>query len=225
MTGRTVLIAALPRELAPLVGGSKPERGMLAAGIHLYRNQDFIAVAAGMGADRVARGFEAAMTLGGISEVISIGLAGSCVKTLIPGEVVEAGLVVDVRTGERYRTERENGPMLVSTNEIASVQEKARLAASYGASLVDMEAATVGRLARAHGLRFRAIKGISDAHDFELASLGQFTGKRGEFRTAAFALHTAVRPATWGKTITLGRNSGKALAALAVVARAAMTTT
>jgi nucleoside phosphorylase len=34
---------------------------------------------------------------------------------------------------------------------IASVRQKEQLAARYGAMIVDMEAATVARLARAHG--------------------------------------------------------------------------
>ena len=56
-----------------------------------------------------------------------------------------------------------------------------------------------------------AIKAISDAYDFELASLGRFTTSRGQFRTAAFALHTALHPATWRSAAVLGRNSGRAL--------------
>jgi adenosylhomocysteine nucleosidase len=77
-----------------------------------------------------------------------------------------------------------------------------------------MEAATVARLARAHRLRFRVIKAVSDDYDFELASLAKFEGKQGSFRTGAFALHTALRPATWSAAMTLGRNSAAALRAL-----------
>ena len=94
------------------------------------------------------------------------------------------------------------------------MHEKTRLADTYAAAMVDMEAATVARLALAHGLRFRAIKGISDAHDFELASLSRFEGKHGSFRTGRFALHTALRPHHWRKTVTLGRHSAQALSAL-----------
>jgi adenosylhomocysteine nucleosidase len=66
---------------------------------------------------------------------------------------------------------------------------------------------------------FRAIKGVSDGYDFELSALAKFAGERGSFRTGAFAAYTAVRPWTWGKAITLGRGSAKALAALEVVLR------
>jgi adenosylhomocysteine nucleosidase len=88
------------------------------------------------------------------------------------------------------------------------------LAATYGAVAVDMEAATVARLALANGIRFRAIKAISDGHDTELSHLSKFGGAHGSFRTGAFALYTAVRPWTWGGAIELGRNSTKAIADL-----------
>ncbi len=104
--------------------------------------------------------------------------------------------------------------MLVTTETIAGVREKARLHNSYNAALVDMEAATVARLALARGLRFRSIKGISDAHDFELESLSRFADRRGHFRTAAFALHTTMRPRTWSSAMRLGRESNRALTRL-----------
>ena len=216
MGGRIAVIAALPRELRAVVGRRKADAAMAARGIYLYRMERATLVAAGMGSGRVSLAVEAALADGGVDEVISVGLAGGCSEEALPGTVLEAGMVVDSRTGERFRTVLgADGPVLVSTEAIASVGEKARLAAAYGAALVDMEAATVARLAAAHGLRFRAIKGVSDGHDFELASLGRFTGKHGSFRTGAFALHTALRPRTWGAAGKLGRNSNRALAALA----------
>ena len=115
----------------------------------------------------------------------------------------------------RSRT-RDDGQALTlaTTPEIASVAEKSRLAMSYQAAMVDMEAATVARLARAHGLRFRAIKAISDGHAAELGDLSNFTGKHGTFRTGAFAFHTMLRPWTWARSMELGRNSAKAIEGL-----------
>jgi adenosylhomocysteine nucleosidase len=77
-----------------------------------------------------------------------------------------------------------------------------------------MEAAAVGRLARAHGLDFHAIKAISDAAGFEIDGLGGFATRDGQFREVAFALHAALRPQMWGKVIALGRNSSRAVKAL-----------
>lgn len=214
MSQQLAIIAALPREIAALVRGVRPEAALRREGIFLYRLPGAVVVAAGMGAQRVTRAVEAAMAAGNVGTLVSAGLAGACTPELRPGQVVEATRVVDTATGERYGTAVADGVVLATAASIASVAEKRRLADAYGAAVVDMEAATVARLARAHGLSFRAIKAISDPHDFEIASLERFTGKRGEFRTAAFALHTALRPATWSQAATLGRNSTRALAAL-----------
>ena len=207
------IVMALPRELAGLVQSTAPEKSLLGRGIYLYRLPNAVIVAAGMGSARAALAVESALGVGGVTMLVSAGLAGSCTHLLKSGDVVEAGIVVDSNTGERYAAGASE-VVLVSTDSIASVREKARLARSYLAGMVDMEAATVARLASAHRLAFRAIKGVSDAHDFELEALNRFVDERGQFRTAAFTLHTAVRPAQWGKTMELGRNSKRALAAL-----------
>jgi adenosylhomocysteine nucleosidase len=72
----------------------------------------------------------------------------------------------------------------------------------------------VGRLARAHGLGFGAVKAISDAVDVELQELGQFATVDGQFREAAFAMYAAVRPQMWGKLVSLAGNSKRAIGAL-----------
>jgi adenosylhomocysteine nucleosidase len=167
-----------------------------------------------MGAERATVAVEAALATGEVGMLISTGLAGGCAAGVVAGAVMEAGLVVDATTGERFVTATGGDVVLATTQTIASVGEKARLAGSYGAMLVDMEAASVARMARAKGLGFRAIKGVSDGHDFELSSLAKFAGERGSFRSGAFALHTALRPWEWGKAMELGRGSAKALAGL-----------
>jgi adenosylhomocysteine nucleosidase len=211
------VIAALPREIAGLVRGTRADAALLRSGIHLHRMANAIVVAAGMGAVRVTLAVQAALRdASSVETLISAGLAGACSPEVVTGDVVEANLVIDARTGERFVADAPEGARrtLVTAETIASIAEKARLAASYGAGLVDMEAATVARLAQAHGLRFRAIKGISDAHDFGLESLRRFADARGHFRTAAFALHTALRPGTWSAAMRLGRDSKRALVTL-----------
>jgi adenosylhomocysteine nucleosidase len=215
MPAKIVIVAALPREIAALVRGVAPDAGLRARGIYLYRLPDGVAVAAGMGALRATLAVQAALQAAPQAVLISVGLAGACTPELTAGSVAEVALVIDARTGERFSSSAiSTGPTLATMDTVAGVQEKARLAATYGAALVDMEAATVARLAVANGLEFRAIKAVSDAHDVELASLAQFTGKQGSFRTAAFALHTALRPQHWPRAIQLGRDSQRALSAL-----------
>lgn len=205
------LIAALPREIASLVRGTRPDATLLRRNIHLHRLPGAIVAAAGMGAARAAFAVEAALAAAPIGTLVSTGLVGACTSALHPGEVSEAGLVIDADTGERFTTRSPQSPTLVTTPGIASVSEKSRLAATYNASMVDMEAATVARLASAHSLGFRAIKAVSDAHDFELAALNRFATPDGQFRTLAFALHTALRPQLWSTASALGRHSSLAL--------------
>jgi adenosylhomocysteine nucleosidase len=224
------IIAALPREVLPLVWGAKADRTLKRRRISRFKLPDAVVVAAGMGPDRVTLAVEAALEAAEISMLVSAGLAGSCDPQLYARLVAEATEVVDVRTGERYATEAHEGVVvdprygsrqtlpagliLATGSGIASVHEKARLRETYGAAMVDMEAATVARLARARGLRFRAIKGISDGPEFELEGLARFTGKHGEFLTASFAVHTALRPWTWRKAVELGQGSNLALGGL-----------
>ena len=209
------VLAALPREVRGTVGRNAPEPLYLRRGIHLYRLPEMVVATAGMGASRVALAFAAMMEACDPAVVISAGLAGACDAEIAAGSVYEAGMVVHSQTGERFQTgSKASRLILVTTAAIAGVQEKARLAATYGAAMVDMEAATVARLAIAHSLPFRAIKGISDAHDFEMASLSRFAGAQGQFRTAAFAVHTALRPHHWRPAARLGRESNKALEAM-----------
>jgi adenosylhomocysteine nucleosidase len=213
MSSKVAIIAALPREIAGLVRGMPADPELRRRGIHLYRLNETVVVAAGMGEARAVLAVEAALSVSRATTLISVGLAGACSPDLAPGAVAEATLVVSSMTGERFATDSspDNPCVLVTTDTIAGVREKARLAASYQASLVDMEAAAVARQARAHRLGFRAIKAVSDAHDFELAGLSRFAGKHGSFRTGAFAMHTALRPHRWAQTMKLGRNSDHAL--------------
>jgi adenosylhomocysteine nucleosidase len=221
MSARIAIVAALPREIAGLIRGRVADATLLRHGVSLYRLDNTVVVVGGMGAERVTLAVEAALAEGGVGVLVSTGLAGACTAKVRAGDVVEASTVVDAKTGERFETASQVGEsVLVTTERIAGVQEKARLASAYGAALVEMEAATVGRLARARGLGFRAIKGVSDAHDFELQALERFAGKNGSFRTGAFAVHTAMRPWNWGKAMELGRGSSQALAGLENTLRA-----
>ena len=212
---KIAIIAALPREIAGLVRGTRPDPELRQRGIHLYRIEGAVVVAAGMGPARVTLSLEAALRIEGIELIISTGLAGACSPNIHTGEVIEAATVVDAKTGERFPCAG-SGPhlVLITTQTIAGIREKARLRESYNAALVDMEAATVARLALARAIRFRAIKGISDAHDFEMEAMSRFVDAHGHFRTAAFALHTALHPQTWSSAARLGRESNRALTKL-----------
>ncbi|MGC9197609.1 MAG: phosphorylase [Acidobacteriaceae bacterium] len=216
---RHAIIAALPREVTRLVRGVKRDAGWAKHGVWLYRLEKAVVAAAGMGAERAKVAVEAALSAGEIEILVSTGLAGGCRPGLAAGTVLEATWVVEAETGERFRTLGWKEPwasevVLVTMARVAGVVQKAEMARRYGAAMVDMEAASVARMAQERGLGFRAIKGISDRSDVEMGSLEAFTGEKGSFRTGAFALHMALRPREWRRALALGRGSAKALAGL-----------
>lgn len=213
----TGIIAALPREVAPLVKGWKCEK--LPGNRTVYLRDNVVVVCAGMGAQQAGLAISAARALLPVTELISAGLAGACHPGMRVGEIVRPGVVVDRNTGERFIDERYES-VLVSTSAILSVSEKERLRVAYDAVAVDMEAVTVARLAQAHGLGFHAIKAISDTAGFDMSGLSQFATEDGQFRERAFAMHVALRPWMWGKLMGLAKNSAKAIQALNEALRA-----
>jgi adenosylhomocysteine nucleosidase len=205
------IIAALPREVKHLVRGWHTQK--LPKKITVYTNDFAVVACAGMGPARATLAVQAAMATKPVTSLLSVGLAGACDPSLHIGDIVRAGVVVDSQSGERYINSQFK-QVLVSSPEIASVREKLRLRESYSASAVDMEAATVARMAQAHHLHFQAIKAISDEATFELQELSRFATHDGRFREAAFAAHTGARPRLWPKLFHLARNSQRALQAL-----------
>jgi adenosylhomocysteine nucleosidase len=219
---RPVFIAALPREVASLVSrrGWRADTKLLGRGIHVFEHQDAVVACAGMGGNRAALAVGAALALGSASELISVGWAGACGGRFGVGDVLRAHIVIDAKTGERFFTSEEKSEneiqVVVTVALPAGVTEKARLSLSYYASAVEMEAASVARLARAKDLPFYAIKAISDAADFELPCLDKFTTADGQFRETAFGLHVALRPGLWGPVLTLAKGSKLAAGLLCV---------
>jgi adenosylhomocysteine nucleosidase len=153
------------------------------------------------------------MAMKPVTTLLSVGLAGACDPSLKIGDIVHAGVVVDTQSGERY-SNSQNKQVLVSTSAIAGIREKQRLYESYRASAVDMEAATVARIAQAHDLPFLAIKAISDDASFELQELARFTTQDGQFREAAFAAYSVAQPRLWSKLFHLAGNSKRAIQSL-----------
>ncbi len=222
--GALVVVAALPRELAQLARDLGAASVSQHDGVHLLSASvprqpgKVLLVTAGMGPTRVALAVAAALAAGAVDTLLSVGLAGACDPNLQPGHVVRASLVIDSRSGERFKPDAPSGlaesGVLVTSPVIAGVAEKQRLRATYGAAIVDMEAATVARLANANRLPFAALKAISDEHTIDLTQLSRFSDHRGRFRTGSFVVHTALRPHLWSATAILGRNSKLALEAL-----------
>jgi len=209
---RPVFIAALPREIAAMVSGWRGDEELSPKGIHLYWNDHAVIACAGMGAARAALAVEAALELGPASALVSVGWAGACIHRLVVGDILYPDIVVDVKTGERFFPQKDHAntegmEILVTVPTPAGTTEKERIAVSYYASAIDMEAAAVARLARARDLPFHAIKAISDAANFELPDFAKFTTPHGHIREGALGLHVAIRPALWKPVMTMARGS------------------
>lgn len=208
------IIAALPGELKPLVR-EWPRTDQVFIG--RIGGRRCLAAAEGMGAFAAARSFAALRAASpAITTLVSYGWAGALNHRVEAPGVYTAGEVVDARTGERFATAAEGaGLRLVTLDHVARREEKPGLAERYGAALVDMEAATVGRLARAHGLGFLCIRAVSDGADADLPDFNRFLGRDGQLRMGRFLLHALARPGAWGPLAELARDSRAAAEALA----------
>ena len=224
MKGNLLLIAALSGELKPLVthAGVKGWRRLPSTkGTEVWERTHvdgrWLAVCAGMGAQRAALAFAEAEKTMRPDAVCSIGWAGALDAGIRSGEVWGASLVVDTQTGERFRPANciEGSPVLVTSARVADAKEKARLAASYGAGLIDMEAAAVARLALGKGIPFYCMKAVSDDSSADLPDINPFIGPNGQLNMLPFLLHIALRPASWAGLAKLGRNSNAAAKNLA----------
>jgi adenosylhomocysteine nucleosidase len=213
MRPRVAIIAALPREISVLVNGWPRNQASSAKNVRVYSSDDAIVVCAGMGANRAMVAAGEALSRGPVSQLISAGYAGALHDGLKVGDVVRPGVVVDARTGERFFAESGKGT-LVTGASVAGVSEKLRLRSSYGAEIVDMEAAAVARVAAQQGVPFLAIKAVSDEYDFEMQELGEFATASGQFREFAFAMFLMAHPRLWKKAARLAGGGRVALKAL-----------
>jgi adenosylhomocysteine nucleosidase len=214
---RTAIIAAMPGELTPFVRNWPHSTR---TGIHFWaqRNEEeeWIAACAGAGQAAATRAFAAIEDGGPIDLVFSIGWAGALTPDLAPGSAHNAAGVIDTRTGERFRCDAGAGDLWLATSAtVANEKEKLRLAATYNASFVDMEAAAIARLAAQHEIPFYAIKAVSDGLHDRLPDFNRFIDPQGQFQIARFALFAVLRPIYWPALIRMGENSRKASQSIA----------
>lgn len=208
------MVAALERELAPLLKEwHAADREFSGRRFRFFESGKQVAVCGGMGREAARRASEAVISLFQPVTVLSVGFAGALDSSLRVGDVLEPRYVIDA--GDSSRVEVGSGEgILVSFASVADTSQKTSLAQAYGAKAVDMEAAAVAKSAEAHGLRFAAIKVISDEVGFRMPPMDRFIGTEGEFHSGNFALYAGLRPWIWPSVIRLARNSVSASRAL-----------
>jgi len=213
---KIAIIAALERELRPLIQ-HWPSTTITHEGreFTLFQGNHAVVIIGGIGPEAARAAAEAIIAQRSPELLISAGVAGALVPELHVGETIFPTTVIDTQDGSRHETAIHDAPLgktplartiLVSYPEIASALQKQQLAKSYGAHAVDMESAAVARAAQVHGLSFLAIKAISDELDFELPDMSRFI-RSGQFQTARFILHVAIRPWLWLRVFRLARNT------------------
>ena len=219
MTGTTAIIAALPGELKPLVSpaqGVRWQRLKASKGTVLWERTHargrWIAGCSGMGGGAAALTLSEIERYAKVDRICSVGWVGALDAGISAGSVWHVARVIDTQTGERFETAQASAhsvtwPVLATAARVADATEKVRLAASYGAKLVDMEAATLARIAGQRGLPFFCLKAVSDDAGANLPDLNRFIMVNGKMRMMPFLAHVAVRPGHWQALAKLGRNS------------------
>ncbi len=209
-SGRVAIVAALEREIRPLVRDWERSRKLFEGReFEFFENDHMVVVCGGIGAEPARRATEAVIRLFDPELVISAGFAGALRSELTVGQVLTPRIVIDA--GDSSRTDTRSGTgTLVTFTAVAGAAQKAKLAQAFGAQAVDMEAAAVARGAGKHGVRFLACKAISDASDFSMPGLARFVRTDGTFQSGRFAFHLVMRPWLWKDAVTLARGSALA---------------
>ncbi len=216
---KVAVVAALEREIGPLVAGWKVvRRTWNGREFKLFESEVAVVVCGGIGPAAARWACEAVCASYGPEMVISAGFAGALIPDLRAGDVVVAGKVMDAGDGSCVET-GSGSRGLVSVAEMASVERKRVLGAKYDAVAVDMEAAAVAKSAGLRSVRFGAVKVISDVLDFEVPVVEGSVDAQGRFHEGRFLAGIALRPWAWGRVVRMAVNSSVAAKNLAETLR------
>lgn len=208
---RTAIIAAMHGELKPIVRGWKHQS---IDGVDTWAHRDenlYVAACAGAGQAAATRAFAAVEKDAPIDLVFSVGWAGALRPDLAVGSAHNIAGVIDVLSGERFNCDAGAGNLWLATSpKVADQIEKRRLASTYPAALVDMEAAAIARLAQMREIPFYCFKAISDSFDAKLPDFNRFIGPDDRFQTTRFTLYALLHPWYWPALAQMGENSKRA---------------
>jgi adenosylhomocysteine nucleosidase len=212
---KIAVVAALEREVWPFIKDWPTTRKQHEGrSFQFFEKDNVVVLCGGIGPEAARRAAETVIALYRPALVISAGFAGALDASFPVGHTLTPRHVIDAGDGSQADLGSGEG-VLVSFATVADVGQKTRLAAAFGAHAVDMEAAAVARAADARGVRFLAIKVISDTSGAGLPPLTRFIGGDGRFQGGKFIRHVAVRPWLWRAVMKLARDSAVAARSLA----------
>jgi adenosylhomocysteine nucleosidase len=197
------VVAAMRRELAPLLRGIEPRQ---ADGMEFFELESAVIAIGGIGSHAAARAAEAVVAKYEPSVIVSAGIAGALTARLKAGDIVHAREVVDADTDSRFAAS-DGTAVILTVSSVSGPAEKRKLAERWKADVVDMEAAAIAAVAQNRGIEFAALKAISDEVDFVMPPVGEFVDQAGKFQTLRFATYIAARPKWWDAVKHLNSNS------------------
>ena len=196
------IVAAMPVELAPLVGKAQARS---VDSVELYELPSAVIAVGGIGEAHARHAAEVVIQEAQPALLVSAGIAGAVSPTLKVGDVGRIKEVVDVATGDRYTT-RGGDWVLATSQDVSDAAEKLDLHGKLGADVVDMEGAAVAQVAKERGIEFAAIKAISDDAEFVMPPLNRFI-EDGKFATRRFMAYIVLHPKWWSTLGKIKKNS------------------
>jgi adenosylhomocysteine nucleosidase len=208
------IVAALDREVSSLVKHWHVRHDEHAGRtFSFYENENAVLICGGIGAQAARRAAEAVISLYQPTMIYSVGFAGATDSNSQIGDIIIPRHVVDASDSSSTDTGMGEG-ILVTSAAVATPEQKSKLRTAYNAQAVDMEAAAVAKAATARGIRFAAVKAISDQNNFALPPMENFIAADGTFSSSRFALFVIFRPWMWRKVVKLRSGSIHAANAL-----------
>lgn len=207
------IVAAMEREVEPLI---RDWTMILGHSRRVYEKGHVVLVAGGIGEKPAALAADGILAFRQPKVILSVGMAGALDPALSVGSVFVPTKVLRQDSNTAFTINGGQGTLLTATG-VTSSGAKRELARRFQAQAVDMEAYGVAEVAKKRGVKFVAIKTVSDEFDFEMPSMDRFIDAAGHFHTGRFAVHAAIRPRMWPVLSQLRRNAAKATDALCEV--------
>ena len=207
MPAEVALIAAMRRELWPLI---KTWNRLASDGfIEMYVHGEVFAICGGIGAAAARRAAETAIRMCEPRLLVSVGFAGALDPNYKVGATIVPATVINMSTGQKFDTSWGRG-VLVSSSDVIGLFDKRAARQQFGATAVDMEAASVAQVAREQGIAFMAMKAISDDAEFSMPSFDRFVDEQGRFHAASFMATHLLLPRSWPAIAHLAINCRRA---------------
>ncbi len=193
------VVAALSIEVGDLIDQLKGVRRYLAASMPVIEGdlggKIVVVGVCGVGRKAARRGTEILLAGHRPRWVISAGFAGALSPALARNDVVlphrildleGQSLPIDVPEGLLARCRSHRGRLLTVDHLIATAAEKAQLAQTHGADLVDMESSAVALACSERSVRFLSARVVSDDSRGDLApEIADLLAQSGSYRVGA----------------------------------------